>query len=63
MKWRRVGRPKQDLFEQGRIANDKRDGMKMLASAVLKQWLEDGKPDDLPKEWVAVLKFLMEGNE
>ena len=61
MQWNSAGRRKNVLPKSGRIAKDKMDGMKMLASAVLKQWMEDGKPDDLPKEWVAVLKFLMEG--
>ena len=63
MAWRKVGRPKEVLPKSGRIAKDRKDGMKLLASAVLKQWLEDGRPDDIPLEWVAVLKELIRMEE
>lgn len=66
MKWNHAGRPKQDkprtpkIQNSGRVAKNERDGMAMLAFAVIKQWVEDGRPDDIPKEWVAVLKILLE---
>ena len=63
--WGRAGRPRKKppktdyTNAEKRIAQGPLDGMKMLAAAVLKQWIEDGKPDDIPMEWVAVLKELM----
>ena len=55
--WNKAGH--QSAIDEERIARDKKDGLKMLAAAVLKQWYEDGKPDDIPTEWVLVLKSLL----
>lgn len=65
MDWMKAGRPpkkeKADHYKRSemRIAKDKRDGLKMLAAAVLKQWIDDGRPGDLPKSWVEVLEALL----
>lgn len=55
--WNKAGH--HSAIDEERIARDKKNGMQMLAAAVLKQWYEDGKPDDIPTEWVLVLKSLL----
>lgn len=68
MHWGKAGRPRNPdkkprkngfTRQEMRVAKDKRDGMRMLACAVLKQWIEDGRPGDLPESWVDVLEALL----
>ena len=62
--WGHGGRPKKSdrvkpyTKSELRVARDEREGFRMLASAVLKQWVADGKPNDIPEAWVKVLKEL-----
>ena len=65
MEWLKAGRrptkEKKDDWtrEELKIAASQKEGLRMLAGAVLSQWIKDGKPDDIPQEWVAVLKELL----
>lgn len=70
MEWGKAGRPPKRAAENQKekastrsethIAKTEREALRMLSAAVLRQWIEDGRPGDIPIEWVSVLRFLLE---
>lgn len=68
MEWNKAGRPKKSSGkpkkngfsrQEMKLAKDQKHGMRMLAYSVLKQWIEDGRPGDMPDAWVKVLEALL----